>query len=264
MSTSDTRRTSGTSKPAAESYHSRRTCQDPASSDIRVETAERKEVHPDITIAEEYLANPANHEAREKFAELCLHRLKSIASHVAWRPGLCPSFLNPNTFAEDLLSLAALKLGAKLHTLRNARSLDSWLYAIAFRAALDERNQIKRRGKTPFYWEGMERTDSEGNAVPVTDLLPKHRSDHCSPESCEEQIVQEDFVRKLLTEANDGSATDRDETRCFVRYAAGLKPHELAAERNITAAEASSLFRKGRKRLRRIVERGISVRLRRR
>jgi DNA-directed RNA polymerase specialized sigma24 family protein len=265
MPTSDRTRTSDSTQLAG-SYHADENCQGgPASSKSGPEATERKATtRPEAAIAEQYLADPTNRETRERFAECCFRRLKSIASHIAFRPGMCPSFLGPDTFAGDVLSLAAVRLGTKMHTLRNAQSLDSWLYAIAFRAALDERNQIKRRGAAPVYWEAMERPDEDGNAVPVPDLLPKHSSSHCSPQSCEEQVSREDFVRNLVTVAIRGSASDGDAVRCFVRHAEGLSPHDLAAERNITAAQASSLFRRGRKRLRRIAEQGMHVRVWRR
>jgi RNA polymerase sigma factor (sigma-70 family) len=218
----------------------------------------------DIKLAERYLANPTDPEAREAFAECCKRRLKSIVSRMAFRSGMCPSFLNPNTFALDVFNLATAQVGVNLHRLRDPQSLGSWLYGIAFHAACDERNQIRRRGNDPCYWEEIERTDNEGNSVPVTDLLPKRNPGHGSHDSPEEQVIRQDLVRKLLEAANDGSPKDRDATRCFIRHAAGLTPHELSAERGITPAKASALFRKGRRRLRRIAEQRFYVRVRKR
>jgi DNA-directed RNA polymerase specialized sigma24 family protein len=214
----------------------------------------------DIKLAERYLANPTDPDAKEAFAECCQRRLPSIASHIAFRSGMCPSFLNPNTFALDVLNLAKAQVGANLHTMRDPQSLGSWLYGIAYHAACDERNQIRRRGSNPCYWEAIERTDHEGNTVPVPDLLPEHNASYCSHDSCEEQVIREDAVRKLLEAAKEVSPKDRDATRCFIRHAAGLTPHELAAERGITAKQASALFRKGRKRLRRIAEQRLHLR----
>ncbi len=215
----------------------------------------------DIALATQYLSNRTNPEAREAFAECCLRRLKSVVSHIAFRSGMCPSFLNPNTFAQDVLNLAIERLGANLHMLRDPQSLSAWLHKIAFRAALDERNQIRKRGNEPWYWEAIERTDHEGNRVPVPDLLPKHSSGYCSHDSCEERVIRQNLVHKLLEAANDGSPKDRDATRCFIRHAGGLTPHELAAERGITLNQASALFRTGKKRLRRIAEQRFYLRV---
>ena len=103
-----------------------------------------------------YITHPTDDTANA-LAQCCLAILKKSVRYYVNVVGICPSFLGPETFAEDAFELAVEKFWRGLHGPRPPRQLIAWLKTVAYSAVVEEyRSRVRRTEFGALHFEPPE------------------------------------------------------------------------------------------------------------
>jgi DNA-directed RNA polymerase specialized sigma24 family protein len=114
-----------------------------------------------------YVIDPTE-ERRDELLRGCLTKLKRSVRYYVRCCGICPSWMGPDTFADDAFSLAVEKFWRGIRSLRNPKKLRRWLKdpeklpvwlrLVAYSTVNQEyRSRVRRLKKGPVHFECMER-----------------------------------------------------------------------------------------------------------
>jgi len=111
-----------------------------------------------------YTSDPTD-DTRDELLKACLARLKkTVRYHVHCR-GICPSFMEPEAFADDSWSLSIEKFWRGMCSLHRPKQIPAWLDRVAYSAVVEEyRSRVRRVKGCPVRLEGIEKeVQSDGD-----------------------------------------------------------------------------------------------------